>query len=451
MKQFTQYSLALFVLVITVFSGCERYERVTESTETSEYSGDFLRKYYNLQCQITKETEGFFPPQAARAFAYVGIAAYEAVVPGIPNAKSLGGQINGLSASAIPVPNEDEAYNWAVAANAAAAETMRLMFDLNLSEENLAKINQMEENNYNQMYADYPLPVAERSVAFGKAIADAVYQYSMTDGGHQSYLDAFQLPYESPVGDHCWIPTGAVVNPISPYWAQCRPMLAVDISETQPPAPKAFSSDPSSEFYDQAMQVYNQVNSNTADQVEIAKFWADDPFKTCTPAGHTFNIMTQLLEEVDASLAKCAVGYAMLGVAENDAFISCWVSKYEYDLIRPVSYIHQYIDPNFQTVIGTPPFPAYSSGHSCEIGVGEKVFTELFTNGDGNYDLSDRTGLQYGFGIRHFTNFADMSLECANSRFYGGIHYPMDNIEGLETGRKIGENVVQLIEWPEVN
>lgn len=443
--------IATVLLTVLFFSSCERYERVTESTKTSEYSGDFLRKYYDLQCQITKETPGFFPPQAARAFAYVGISAYESVVHGIPNAKSLAGQLNGLNANALPMPEEDKAYNWSLVANAAVAEMMRNMFDLNLSEENRMKIDQMEEANYNQQFAAYPLPVAERSVAYGKAIAEAIYQFSMSDGGHQSYMDAFQLPYELPEGPNCWIPTGAVVNPISPYWGQCRPFLAANISQTQPPAPKAFSTDVSSEFYDEAMQVYTQVNNNTPEQIEIAKFWADDPFKTCTPAGHTFNILSQLLEEDNATLAKCAVGYAKLGVAENDAFISCWVSKFEYDLIRPVSYIQQYIDPNFQTVIGTPPFPAYSSGHSCEIGVGEKVFTEMFTNGDGNYDLSDRTGLQYGFGIRHFTNFADMSLECANSRFYGGIHYPMDNIEGLETGRKIGDNVNQMIQWPQVD
>lgn len=440
-------------LVVTVLfmSSCERYEHVTESKETAAYSGDLLRKYYDLQCQITKETPGFFPPQASRAFGYVGIAAYESVVHGIPGAKSLAGQLNGLGANDLPKPEEDKVYNWSIAANAAVAEMMRKMFDLKLSEQNRYKIDAMEEANYNQRFAEFPLPVAERSVAYGKAIAEALYTYSMSDGGHQSYLDAFQLPYEPPVGPNCWVPTGAVVHPISPYWGQCRPFLTANISETQPPAPYAFSTDVNSDFYEQAMQVYQQVTNNTAEQEEIARFWADDPFQTCTPAGHTFNLMSQLLEETNATLAKTAVGYAKLGVAENDAFISCWVSKYEYDLIRPVSYIREYIDPNFQTVIGTPPFPAYSSGHSCEIGAGERIFTEMFTNGSGNYSLSDRTGLQYGFGIRHFENFADMSMECASSRFYGGIHYPIDNIEGLETGRKIGDNVNQLIEWPEVD
>ncbi|MCF8276062.1 MAG: vanadium-dependent haloperoxidase [Flavobacteriales bacterium] len=444
-------SITYLVLVVALLSGCDKYERVTDSQATDQYSGEFLRKYYDLQCQITKETPGFFPPQAARAFAYVGLAAYESVAPGIQNAQSLAGQLNELPASGFPQPEKDAAYNWSIAANAAVAETMRKMFDVNLSDDNLAKINHMEEINYNQRFADFPLPVAERSVAFGKAVADALYAYSLTDGGHQSYLDAFQLPYELPVADSCWVPTGAVVHPISPNWGKCRPFMANNVTGTQPPAPKVFSTDPASDFYAEAMQVYDQVANNTPEQIEIAKFWADDPFNTCTPAGHTFNILSQLLEESNASLAKCAVGYAKLGIAENDAFISCWESKYVYDLIRPISYLRQYVDPNFNTVIGTPPFPAYSSGHSCEIGVGERVFTEMFTNGDGNYQLSDRTGLQYGFGIRHFSNFADMAEECASSRFYGGIHYPMDNIQGLISGRTIGDNVINQLSWPEVN
>jgi hypothetical protein len=451
MKKITQFVIVACAVILTLFSGCERYDRITESTETSAYSGDFLRKYYDLQCQITKETAGFFPPQAARAFSYVGLAGYEAVVHGIPNAKSLAGQINGLSANALPQPENDKAYNWAIAANAASAEMMRKMFDLNLSEANLQKIDQLEEYNYSQFYAANPLPVAERSAAFGKAIAEAIYQYSMTDGGHQSYMDAFQLPYSPPVGNHCWIPTSATTHPISPYWGQCRPFLIQNVSETQPAPHIPHSADVNSDFYAAAMEVYEQVNNNTPEQVEIARFWADDPFQTCTPAGHTFNLLSQLLEEDDATLAKTAVSYAKLAIAENDAFISCWKSKYDFVLVRPFTYIRQHIDPNFNTVIGTPPFPAYSSGHSCEIGVGEVVFTELFTNGDGNYELSDRTGLQFGFGIRHFSSFSEMSEECASSRFYGGIHYQMDNLEGLVTGRKIGHNVLNQISWPEVN
>lgn len=436
--------LALGVIVPT---GCKK-EEIIGDYQAREYSGKFVRDYYTLQCKVTKETPGYFPPQAARAFAYVGLACYESVVHGISNGQSMAGQLNGWSASALPKPEADKEYNWALVANAAIADMMTRLYELRATSENLEAIRYMEEANRAELAYLVPQYIADRSIEFGKAISAAIFEISSTDGGHDSYMDPFQLPYVLQEGDHCWIPTSSLTTPISPRWGECRPMMAANVSETQAPMHKVFSPDPASEFYAQAMAVYDQVNNNTDEEEEIARFWADDPFNTCTPAGHTFNILTQLLEETNATLEKTAVAYAKLGIAENDAFISCWKSKYDYDLIRPVSYIKQHIDPNFATVIGTPPFPAYSSGHSCEIAVGEKIFTYMFTNGDGNYPLADRSQLQYGYPVRHFTNFTEMAEECANSRFYGGIHYPMDNNEGLVTGRKIGDNVNNLLNWP---
>lgn len=448
-KQLRPLSLLALLLVALAIvpSGC-RKESETNSFSAREHSGEFVREYYTLQCKITKETPGYFPPQAARAFAYVGIACYESVVHGIPGAQSLSSQLNGWSSSGMPLPEDGEDYNWPLVANAAIADIMYRMYELKITDENKEALELMEEKHRAQLAYLVPQYIVDRSIAYGKAVSEAVWEYSVTDGGHNSYLDPFQLPYPLPTGDHCWIPTSTLTTPISPSWGNCRPFMAVNVSETQPIAHEPFSSTNSSSFYGQAMAVYNQVNNNTAEEVEIAKFWADDPFNTCTPAGHTFNILTQLLEETGGTLEKTAVAYAKLGIAENDAFISCWKSKYDYNLIRPVSYIKQYIDPNFATVIGTPPFPAYSSGHSCEIGVGERIFTYMFTNGDGNYALSDRSQLQYGYPVRHFSNFTEMAEECANSRFYGGIHYPMDNQEGLTTGRLIGDNVNNLLSWP---
>lgn len=157
----------------------------------------------------------------------------------------------------------------------------------------------------------------------------------------------------------------------------------------------------------------------------------------------------QLLQEDRATLEKTSVAYARLSIAENDAFISCWKGKYKYVLIRPVSYIKQYIDPSFTTVIGTPPFPAYTSGHSCEMGAGSRIFINMFTDGNGNYQFTDYSQLQYGFQARNYSNFTDMAEECAKSRFYGGLHYPMDNLKGLQIGRAIGDNVNRLINWPQ--
>ena len=441
----------LLVFVLLFIGSCTKDGETIFMTSKSplEYEGAFAQEWFKLECTIVKETPGFFPPQAARAFGYTGVALYESVVQGWDGARSLAGQINGLTRDMLPQAKTDEfEYNWALAANAALADIMRKMFETNITVENTLAIDALETKWKGRLSDDVDVAIVDRSIEFGKSIAAAIYLYSKTDGGHQSYLNPFQLPYTWPTINGAWIPTGAAPNPLAPFWENNRPFLAVNLAQGQPAPHAAYSTDTNSEFYKEAMNVYNVVTNATSEQREIAEFWADDPFNTCTPTGHTFNIMTQLLEENDANLGMCAVGYAKLGIAENDAFIACWKTKYDYFLIRPLSYIRQNIDPNFNTLIGTPPFPAYTSGHSMEAAAGSRVFTDMFTSGDGFYPFTDRTQMQFGFSVRNFNNFDEMATECGNSRLYGGIHYNMDNLNGLKMGKSVGDNVVKMIKWP---
>jgi hypothetical protein len=417
------------------------------SPVTRTYASDQIRNYFSLMCTITKNTKGFYPTQAARAYGYIGIAAYESVRNGIPEALSLYGQVNGLTD--IPAANSNLPYNWAISSNAAIAEMMRDMFGTSLSTALTTTVDSTETANLATLSSGVSQDVITRSVKYGKDVTAAIYAASVTDGGDQAYLNPFGLPYTLPVCPSCWVATNpAVPSPISPAWGTNRPFLLVDVSGVTPSDPTAFSTDPASAFYANAIAVYNQVKNNTADQVEIAKYWSDDPFNTCTPAGHTFNIMVQLLKENNATLEKASVAFAKLSIAENDAFISCWKGKYQYNRIRPVSYIKQNIDASFATIIGTPAFPAYCGGHSYESGAGSMIFINMFTDGSGNYNFTDYSQVQYGFAPRQFTNFTALALECANSRYYAGIHFNEDNLEGLKMGQLVGGNVNTLISWP---
>lgn len=419
----------------------------TLSADARTFSSAQLQNYFTLMCSVSRATQGFYPTQTARAYGYMGVAAYEAVVNGIPGAMSLSGQLNGLTG--LPKPREDVQYNWAISSNAAMAQMMRDMFGVNLSTANMNTIDSMENANLATLSPGVSTATINASANFGKAVTAAIYAASKTDGGDQAYLNPFSLPYTIPQCDSCWVPTSpAFPSPISPNWGSNRPFIEANVTGITPPTHTPFSTGTSSAFYGNAMQVYNQVKNNTTDQVAIAKFWADDPFNTCTPTGHTFNIMIQLLKENNANLAMASVGFAKLAIAENDAFISCWKCKYQFNLIRPVTYIKQNIDPNFTTVIGTPAFPSYVSGHAFEIGAATQVFINMFTNGSGDYNFTDYSQVQYGFPTRQYTNFNDMATECANSRFYAGIHYNEDNLQGLSMGRQVGANVVKMIVWP---
>ena len=440
------------ILIFGLLTASCRKDNNKTSTSASPaartFSSTHLQNYFTMLCTITKNTKGFYPPQAARAYAYIGIASYEAVRNGIAGAPSLSGQLNGLGV--IPAAIPDQTYNWGISSNAAVAQMMRYMFVSSTSTFNMNTVDSTETANLNELSSGVSQDVIERSVLYGKAVAAAVYASSQSDGGDKSYLNPFNLPYTVPVCPSCWVATNpAVPSPISPNWGTNRPLLTANVSDAVPVPPTDFSTDPGSAYYANALAVYNQVKTgNTSDQVEIAKYWADDPFNTCTPAGHTFNIMIQLIKENNSTLEKASVALAKLSIAENDAFIGCWKGKFQYNRIRPVSYIKKYIDASFATVIGTPAFPAYCSGHAYESGASSVIFTNMFTDGSGNYNFTDYSQTQYGFQPRQYSNFAQLALECANSRFYGGIHYNEDNLAGLKMGQEVGTNVNTLINWP---
>ncbi len=436
-------------LTATLFlASCRKETTPVTGKYAFEYSGDFARYWFTVETKLIKETPGFFPPQAARALGYAGLTLHEAIVHGMytGNGQSLAGQINDLKVADMPQPKENVAYNWAIVANSAMAAILRNLFEIKITPENTKLIEDTERLNLERFRKEVNSGDILQSVEYGVAIAKAIYAYSKTDKGHQSYLDPFQSPFTPETGADKWIPTGAVTTPLSPKWGVNRPFLSKNLDESLVPAMIPYSLDTTSDFWKEAKAVSVQSKQNSVEQIEIAKFWSDDPVKTFTPAGHSFNILTQLLEEEQSRLDKCAVAYAKLGLAENDAFIACWRTKYKHNLLRPITYIRRHIDPNFTSLIGTPPFPAYTSGHASESAAASRVFTSLF-GANGAYPFTDRSQMALGFKTRSFTTFDQMAQECADSRLYGGIHYPQDNKSGLICGKKIGDNVNTSVSW----
>jgi len=134
-----------------------------------------------------------------------------------------------------------------------------------------------------------------------------------------------------------------------------------------------------------------------------------------------------------------------LGVAIADGFIGCWATKYEYDLIRPVSYIRAVIDPKWEPLLITPPFPEYPSGHSTQSGAAEVVLTAIF---GADFAFQDATHEADGMGPRAFASFRAAAEEAALSRLYGGIHFRAAIDLGLDQGRCIGAHAVKLRTLP---
>lgn len=413
-----------------------------DQVETIRTSAEVAHSWVNQTLKLVKDSPGFSPPVTARTLAYLGISMYEAGRFSNESSLSLSGQIQGLSSTMIPQPTVGETYNWNIVVNNAASVLLHACMDGSRPE------NKSLIEDYNQKIASvYGLnandEVNERSKTFGVAIGQAIAQYASTDNQVDCYKSNFPTNYVTPTGDGFWVPTSAQIIPLQPYWGSVRSFSANNPNvEASPSIP--FSKNANSEFYKQAKVVYDVSKNLTLRERTIAEFWSDDPGKSATPPGHSISISKIALKKQEASLITSLETYAKVGIGVHDAFVSCWKTKYKYNLLRPVTYIREMFDPNWNTILPTPPFPEYTSGHSVQSGATAEILEGVFGLNFAFQDDTHAERTDINGAPRNFVSFADFANEAALSRLYGGIHYNQAIFEGVKEGREIGKNINKL-------
>lgn len=402
----------------------------------SAFGSEVATAWFDLALDLVRRTSGFSPPVASRTFGYVGVTLYEAMVPGMAGYRSLAGQLNDLDPAPAP---SDPAHDWPTVANAALASIIRSLF-ANASSESRAAMDSLEASFTEERHAVVAPGILRRSAARGRNVADHIFRWSRADGGHEAYLNNFP-PYTPPVGPGLWVPTPPGFLPaLQPHWGSNRPFALTSGGACGPGAPLPYSEDQSSAFFGEAMECYDLVTNLTPEQEAIARFWSDDPGVTSTPPGHSVSILTQVIRTGGFGLDVAAEAYAKVGIAVADAFISCWSTKFLYNLLRPVTYIRRVIDPMWGSLLVTPPFPEYTSGHSVQSTASAQVLTDLF----GTVAFTDHTHDDRGLAPRSFGSFHEAAEEAAISRLYGGIHFSTAIDLGLEQGLCVGRRVSDL-------
>lgn len=402
----------------------------SQTQQIGRHKAEVAHAWFTLASDLVK-SEKWIPPNAARLFGYLGITLYESIVPGTSNLRSLAGQINGLSN--LPEVGTIE-YHWPTVANSAAATAMRSFFST-AKGASLRAIDDLQRSNEeaNPLWADED--VARRSKEFGQLIAIAIFEWSLRDG----YLDINDCEYTLPSGAGIWRPTPPMyAPPLQPCWGKLRTFVIENGADCAPVPPPPYSENDSSRLFKEMSEVYTVGHTLTDEQKTIARYWADNPGKTASPAGHSIAILTQALRATNASLAVAAEAYAKVGMAVADAFIACWWAKYEYNLLRPVTYIREQIDASWTPFLMTPEFPEYTSGHSAQAAAAAAVLTALFGR---NFAFTDRTHESRGIAPRSFKSFSEAADESAISRLYGGIHYRAAIDEGLRQGKCVGDRI----------
>jgi hypothetical protein len=307
------------------------------------------------------------------------------------------------------------------------------------------------------------------AIAWGEAVAREILTWRANDNA----TAVVALPTGGEPGT--WLPTPPAFAPyLLPQWGKVMPFTLPTSSFFRPNGPPALDSAVYAADLNEVEALGAAVDSTrTPDQTTIALFWADGA-GTETPPGHWNTIARAVAathapgesghggpsgnddEETEDSgrgngnrqgntLLQNARLFALLNLAMADAAICAWDAKLQFNFWRPVTAVRSAdIDGNpattadltWTSLITTPPFPDYVSGHSTFSGAAATVLAAFF----GSDRITFATGSDFLPGVtRSFPGFSAAADEAALSRLYGGIHFRSANADGLAAGIEIGE------------
>lgn len=298
---------------------------------------------------------------------------------------------------------------------------------------------------------------------FGAAVGHALLLARQNDGrnsrneGDPPYLEK-QTPGEwrrDPIA-----PPEDQIPPLTPGWGSIRPFILDYGAELRPvPYPLLTTGDYAAAFDE--VRERGRARDRSEATARIGDFWSYDD-KRGTPIRlynrHTREILTQRPRPAaPTTLHTHARIFALVNLAMADAGIGCWEAKYAYNLWRPVHGIRLAGQdknpatepdenwrplgrPNGPVPNTTPPFPAYTSGHSSFGTAAFAVLRKAYGSDSIGFTLTS----EEVSGSRSFSSFTQAIEENGRSRIYLGVHWEFDNSRGRTLGQQVADRI-----WPD--
>jgi len=250
-------------------------------------------------------------------------------------------------------------------------------------------------------------PAFGRGAAIGRAVGGEIVARARTDGFTNAFTGTI------PTGPGLWISNTTPATIAGGQLPGVTPWFLSSANQFRPAPPPAFGS---TAFTAALAEIRQISDTRTADQVQIATFWAQNA-STPTTAAYWIQVATDGINEHALSEREATHLYALLSATMFDAQIGCWDAKEVYWFIRPWQ-----ADPLITVVaaVGKPNHPSYPSGHSCLSSSAAAVLSTFFP--EKRDDLAAKV------------------TQAGLSRMYGGIHYRFD----IEAGQALGRSVADF-------
>ena len=372
------------------------------------------------------------PPVASRAMAMMHLSVYDAV--------------NGIAPTHRPYIAHPDAPADISKEAAAVAAAHRVLSHLYADSSALVEI----DADFTASLAAIPDNSAKTSgITWGLQRADAMLALRSGDGAENSVI----YPAGHNPGE--WRSTlpnfGAAAFP---QWLELQSFAIPrnDMFRAQPPP--ALSGAAYTLEFNHIKEIGSAISTTrTADQSEIAVFWADGDH-TETPPGHWLRIAQDVASQQGLSFEEKVHLYGLVSLTVADAAIVAWDSKYTYNYWRPITAIREadtdgnpdtFQDTTWLPYIDTPPFPEYTSGHSTFSRSAASILAAYF----GRDDIPFSTGSDaLPNVIRDFPSFSAAADESGVSRLYGGVHFDSGNIAGQAGAFLLGRMIFEQFLTP---
>ena len=352
------------------------------------------------------------PPAASRAYGLLSVAMADAAVAAWHwkyrySREPLDGRSSVPRAPDPSYPSE----------HAAIAGAASRVLEYAFPEEPKARLEeQAEDAARSRVTSGASMPSdADAGLELGRRVADRVTAYAKRDGFTRKWRG------KRPRGSAYWAPPpGSTAQPVQPLAGRWRTWVMENGRQFRAPRPPKLDSP---QMRAEAREVMRVRDDLTPRQKRIARFWAGGE-GTALPPGIWNQVMLRYVGKRDLSTPAAARVFALLNVAQADAGVASWDTKYAYWFPRPENGIRDLgLDRGWEPYLATPFFPAYVSGHATYSGAAGAVLAHLFPEDAGFWRARAK--------------------EASDSRVYGGIHWPIDGVEGLRMGRKIGRLTVE--------
>lgn len=361
------------------------------------------------------------PPYAARAYAYVSTAQYDALVTAYAWKSRLrrlsAYQLDSRIRRMLPDPGV-KAYPSADATIYAVTGAMlKLLFPGEIAYIDQQMALHRRARLLSGIETSGDLDAGE---VLGNRIAQLFIQRARTDNAGAAVGIVNGVNRWKEFEDNCiainetpWISQESPRRPpMLPYFGRVKPFLFDSLTMVRSIRPGPPPSTRSEAFRKELEEVKYYSDNPTRERIRIVHFWADG-VGTYTPPGHWNAIAADAFVRQNWSEVRWARAFALLNMSLMDAAIVCWDTKYVYYNPRPSQ-----VDPTIKTLTGLPNFPSFISGHSTFSGAAAEILGYLVPASK--------------------AEFQAMANEASLSRLYGAIHFKSDCTVGLAVGKKVG-------------